>query len=154
MQVTVTKAVPERIDECIRIFEDSALYSHYFTDGDRLPALLREGIDKGELFMAVDSKGEAVGAMWIDLKGFFGFFPYLALLGVRKDRRGMGVGHTLLEVFEGVAKDLGYDKVSLLVGEFNPRAKALYQSMGYKKVGFLENAVRQGVNENIMVKTL
>lgn len=154
MQVTVTKATAERIDECIRIFEDSALYNHYFADGDRLPALLREGIGKGELFVAEDSKGEAVGAMWIDLKGFFGFFPYLSLLGVRKDRRGMGVGHTLLEVFEGVARGLGHGKVSLLVGEFNPRAKALYQSMGYKKVGFLENAIKPGVNENIMVKTL
>ena len=66
----------------------------------------------------------------------------------------MGVGHTLLLAFEGVARELGYDKVSLLVGQFNPRAKALYQSLGYKKIGFLESAAKPGVNENIMVKTL
>lgn len=154
MQVNVTKAAPERLEECMRIFKDSALYDHYFTDGERLPTLLREGIDKGELYVALDSKGEAVGAMWIDLKGFFGLFPYLSLLGVRKDRRGMGVGHTLLQVFEGVAGSLGYDKVSLLVGQYNPRAKALYQSLGYRKAGYLENAIKPGVNENIMVKAL
>ena len=75
MHVTVAKALPERLDECIRIFEDSALYSHYFTDGERLPAILREGMDKGELFLALNSAGEPVGAMQIELKGFFGFSP-------------------------------------------------------------------------------
>lgn len=154
MNVRVEKADLSRLDDCIRIFQDSALHDRYFAGSDRLEEILRDGIGKGELYLAVKSAGEAVGAMQIDLHGFFGAFPYLALLGVRRDSRGMGVGHTLLQTFEGVGKALGYGKVSLLVSHFNPRAKALYQSMGYRKVGYLENALKEGIHENIMVKSL
>ena len=53
--------------------------------------------------------------MWIEPDGFFGAFPYLALLGVKKAFRGMGIGHTLVETFIGVSRSLGYRKCSLLV---------------------------------------
>ena len=73
---------------------------------------------------------------------------------MKKRFRGMGVGRTLLKVYEGVARELGFRKASLLVSHFNPRAKALYQSMGYRKVGYVPDAILPGNHENIMVKTL
>ena len=92
--------------------------------------------------------------MWIEPDGFFGAFPYLALLGVKKSFRGMGIGHTLVETFIGVSRSLGYRKCSLLVSHFNPRAKNLYQSLGFKKVGYVPDCILPGIHENIMVKDL
>ena len=63
-------------------------------------------------------------------------------------------GHVLLRTFEGVSRAMGYRKASLMVSHFNPRAKALYQSMGYQKVGYVPDAIVPGVHENIMVKDL
>lgn len=92
--------------------------------------------------------------MWIELEGFFGAFPYLALLGVKKSFRDMGIGHVLLNTFIGVSKGLGYRKCSLLVSHFNPRAKQLYQSLGFQKMGYVPDCILPGIHENIMVKDL
>lgn len=154
LNVTIERAAPERLPEIREVFLDSALYDHYFTREGRLDNILSTAVAKGDLWLAVDSHNEVVGAMQVELTGFFGAFPYLALLGVKKRFRGMGVGHTLLQVYEGVARELGFRKVSLLVSSFNPRAKALYQSMGYRKVGYVPDAILPGLDENIMVKTL
>lgn len=154
MNVTITRADESRLAECREVFLDSALYDHYFTEEGRLEAQLADAVSKGELWIALTSKNEVAGAMWIELNGFFGAFPYLALLGVKKNFRGMGVGHVLLGTFEGVARALGYRKASMLVSHFNPRARKLYQSMGYQKVGYVPDAILPGNHENIMVKTL
>lgn len=154
INVTIERALPERLEEARQVFLDSALYDHYFFQEGRLESVLAAAVKKGDLWLAVDSRNEVVGAMQIELTGFFGAFPYLALLGVKKRFRGMGVGHTLLQVFEGVARARGDRKVSLLVSHFNPRAKALYQSMGYRKVGYVPDAILPGIHENIMVKVL
>ena len=154
INVTIERAAPERLPEIREVFLDSALYDHYFPREGRLDTILSEAVAKGDLWLAVDSRNEVVGAMQVERNGFFGAFPYLALLGVKKRFRGMGVGHTLLRVYEGVARELGFRKVSLLVSSFNPRAKTLYQSMGYRKVGYVPDAILPGLDENIMVKTL
>ena len=63
-------------------------------------------------------------------------------------------GHGLLETFIGVSRSLGYKKCSLLVSHFNPRAKNLYQSLGFQKVGYVPDCILPGIHENIMVKDL
>lgn len=154
MNVTIVKADASRLAECREVFLDSPLYDHYFSRDDRLDTALSTAVKKGELWLAIASQDEVVGCMCIELTGFFGAFPYLGLLGVKKNCRGMGVGHVLLGTYEGVARALGYRKVSLMVSHFNPRAKALYQSLGYKKSGYVPDAILPGVHENIMVKDL
>lgn len=154
INVTIQRATADRLPEIREVFLDSALYDHYFTREGRLEGILAAAVERGELWLALDSHSEVVGAMEVEPTGFFGAFPYLALLGVKKRFRGMGVGHTLLRVFEGVARELGYHKASMLVSHFNPRAKALYQSMGYRKVGYVTDAILPGCHENIMVKDL
>lgn len=154
IKVTIQRAAPERLPEIREVFLDSVLYDRYFAQEGRLDGILAAAVDKGDLWLALDSHNEVVGAMQVELNGFFGAFPYLALLGVKKRFRGMGVGRTLLKVYEGVARELGFRKTSLLVSHFNPRAKALYQSMGYRKVGYVPDAILPGNHENIMVKTL
>ena len=154
IKVTIQLAAPERLPEIREVFLDSVLYDRYFAQEGRLDGILSAAVDKVDLWLALDSHNEVVGAVQVELNGFFGAFPYLALLGVKKRFRGMGVGRTLLKVYEGVARELGFRKTSLLVSHFNPRAKALYQSMGYRKVGYVPDAILPGNHENIMVKTL
>ena len=154
MNVQIVKADAGRLAECHAVFLDSALYDHYFAEEGRLDKQLSKAISRGELWIAVTSQNEVVGCMWIELEGFFGAFPYLALLGVKKSFRDMGIGHVLLNTFIGVSKGLGYRKCALLVSHFNPRAKQLYQSLGFQKMGYVPDCILPGIHENIMVKDL
>ena len=154
MNVRITKADESRLDACHAVFADSALYDHYFTQEGRLDKQLSTAISRGELWVALTSQDEVAGCMWVVPDGFFGAFHYLSLLGVKKSFRGMGIGHVLLETFIGVSRSLGYRKCSLLVSHFNPRAKNLYQSLGFRKVGYVPDCILPGIHENIMVKDL
>lgn len=154
MNVRITKADESRLDACHAVFADSALYDHYFTQEGRLDKQLSTAISRGELWVALTSQDEVAGCMWVVPDGFFGAFPYLSLLGVKKSFRGMGIGHVLLETFIGVSRSLGYRKCSLLVSHFNPRAKQLYQSLGFQKMGYVPDCILPGIHENIMVKDL
>lgn len=59
---------------------------------------------------------------------------YLDTLAVRNGRRGAGVGTALLEAVEREAARDGYDAVVLDVVDENPRARKLYQNLGFKPV--------------------
>lgn len=135
------------------VFLDSSLYDRYFHQDDRLEKSLREALKKRELFIAMH-QSEVIAVMEIRFNGFFGAFPYLALLGVKKGWRNQGVGRRMLEFYEEAARQLGYSRSSLMVSSFNPRARNLYQSLGYKKIGMLPDAFKAGIDENIMVKDL
>ena len=154
MNVRITRADESRLSACHEVFLDSPLYDHYFSQEGRLDKQLSTAISRGKLWIALTAQDEVVGCMWMEPNGFFGAFPYLALLGVKKSFRGMGIGHTLVETFIGVSRSLGYRKCSLLVSHFNPRAKNLYQSLGFKKVGYVPDCILPGIHENIMVKDL
>jgi ribosomal protein S18 acetylase RimI-like enzyme len=137
------------------VFRDSALYSRYFADDDRLARILRYAADRRELWAAANGEGgEVIGVMQIQMTGFFGAFPYLALLGVSKEWRGRGAGRFMIAAFEEAARQGGYPKTSMMASSFNPRALRLYQSLGYKKIGYLDDAFKKGIGEHILVKTL
>jgi ribosomal protein S18 acetylase RimI-like enzyme len=142
-------------DKYKEVFYDSALYSRYFAGDDRLEKILRYALSKNELWVATNGEGgEIAGVMQVQLTGFFGAFPYLALLGVKKEWRGKGAGHFLIKAFEEAARQQGYEKTSLMASSFNPRAIRLYQSLGYKKIGYLDDAFKPGIGEYIFVKRL
>ena len=83
MHITVTRARAAHLEACAAVFDNSPLHERYFTEPGRLERMLTSAIGRGELWMAACASGEVVGVMWVDLDGFFGGFPYLALLGVR-----------------------------------------------------------------------
>ena len=49
--------------------------------------------------------------------------------------RGKGIGTALLEAIIDVAKQQGLKKITLDVIDSNPRAKALYERVGFKAIG-------------------
>ena len=59
---------------------------------------------------------------------------YLDSLAVLPEYRGCGVGRMLLCAMRGMAVEAGYERVGLIVDFDNPRAEALYSSLGFERV--------------------
>ena len=135
------------------VFLNSTLFDHYYAEDDRLRVHLMRALRDKELLVG-KSGDEIVSVMEVRMTGFFGGFPYLALLGVKKGWRGMGIGHQMLAFFEEMARQAGFERTSIMASGFNPRARKLYQSLGYRRIGFLEDAFKPGISEYIYVKTL
>jgi len=55
-------------------------------------------------------------------------------IAVRSDARGMGVGSTLLDEIRKYAEQHGYNRVRLDVIDTNPKAKKLYERLGFEAV--------------------
>lgn len=92
----------------------------------------------GDFGLIARCGGEAVGAAWFRLfpagERGFGFVdertPELSM-AVRPERRGLGIGTTLLERLCGEARERGFDRVSLSVDVRNPAVR-LYRRLGFE----------------------
>ena len=60
---------------------------------------------------------------------------YLDSLAVLPEYRSCGVGRMLLCAMRDMAIEAGHEKVGLIVDFENPRAEALYNSLGFERVG-------------------
>ncbi|MCF2670937.1 MAG: GNAT family N-acetyltransferase [Butyricicoccus sp.] len=155
MEVWIRPGDPARLEDYVDVMRDSALFDHYYApDESVLRGVLTDALARGALLTAENSSGEAVGLMQCDWYGMFGAWPYLALLGVKKGWRGMGVGHKLLAAFERVSREMGARQMFICVSGFNPRARALYTSQGYRRVAQIPALYRDDVTENVLMKRL
>lgn len=59
---------------------------------------------------------------------------YLDGIAVADSMRKKGIGTRLISEFESLAKTNGHDRVTLEVIDTNPKARALYRRLGYKRV--------------------
>lgn len=59
---------------------------------------------------------------------------YLDGIAVAEPHRGRGIGTALVAAFEERARDNGFQTVSLEVIDANPRARSLYERLGYREV--------------------
>ena len=59
---------------------------------------------------------------------------YLDGIAVAEPHRGRGIGTALIAAFEERARDNGFQTVSLEVIAANPRARDLYERLGYREV--------------------
>ncbi|WP_226037499.1 GNAT family N-acetyltransferase [Aquibacillus saliphilus] len=68
--------------------------------------------------------------------------PGTAWIGItigESEARGKGVGYAAIQYLEGQIKRQGFDRIELGVFEFNKQAHKLYQSLGYKEIGRIDN---------------
>jgi len=79
--------------------------------------------------------------------------PYLATIAVDEPFRSQGIGAELIafaeDYFRGHARHM-----FLCVSSFNPRARALYERLGYRQVGELPDYLIDGASELLMHKRL
>lgn len=146
----ITKAHLKHLEDCKAALLKSKLGQEYFPSEDKAHSALIEGIAKEEIFVAVDETGECLGFIWFILAGAFHSFPYLHIIAVKEAFRGQGIGKKLLGFFEETVTDSS--KVFLVVADFNPDAKRLYERLGYQQVGEIPGLYKEGVTEYLMMK--
>ena len=153
MALRLEKCGPIIPEGCDEIFRNSEIYTKYFQDGRLTRSLLRAA-QNGELYIAYDETNRPLGAMKIVMRGFCGLYPYLGLIGVHADSRGLGVGKFLMEQLEQMSLDSGARRVTLMVSDFNLGAQRFYERLGYWKLGEIPDASKEGITELVMIKDL
>lgn len=151
MKINIVQAHLECLEDCKAALLASRLGQEYFPSEEKARATLTDGITKGEIFVARNEAGECLGFMWFVLNGAFHSFPYLHMIAVKQAFRGMGIGQKLLSFFEETVF-VRYSKVFLVVADFNPEARRLYERLGYRQVGAIPGLYKAGVTEYLMMK--
>lgn len=151
MDFKVVKADEKYVNDCKMALRNSDLGRVYFSDEEKATQAIVEGITKGEISVAINNEGICLGFIWFILNGAFHSFPYLHIIAIKEEFRNFGIGKKLLDYFEQVISK-GRPKVFLVVADFNPKAKHLYQSIGYQEVGIIPNLYKSGVTEYLMMK--
>lgn len=151
MEITIVKGSMNYINDCEAALANSELGIRYFSKEGSARRALEEGFAKGEIYIALDINQSCKGFIWIVLEGIFHSFPYLHIVAVKKESRKHGIGKKLLKFFEDICfKD--HSKLFLVVADFNPDAKMLYERIGYNEVGTIPNLYRDGITEHLMMK--
>jgi ribosomal protein S18 acetylase RimI-like enzyme len=151
LKITITPAHMWHLENCKAALLKSKLGQEYFPSEEKACSALTEGITKEEIFVAIDEGGECLGFIWFILEGAFHSFPYLHIIAVKEAFRRMGIGKKLLSFFEE-AVFTDHSKVFLVVADFNPEAKRLYENLGYRQVGVIPSLYKEGVSEYLMMK--
>lgn len=104
-----------------------------------------------ELFVA-RAEGRPLGFILLHPAGAMGS-PYVRSVAVAPEARGKGLGTRLMafaeERYQGQARH-----IFLCVSSFNPRARQLYERLGYQVVGELKDYILRGASELLLHKWL
>jgi ribosomal-protein-alanine N-acetyltransferase len=104
----------------------------------------------GEVWVA-RTDGVPQGFIIIVLQG--AFVGYIQIVCVAESARGSGLGSRLVAFAEErIFRE--FPNVFLCVSSYNPRARALYERLGYKLVGELYDYIMPGESEFLMRKSV
>jgi ribosomal protein S18 acetylase RimI-like enzyme len=104
----------------------------------------------GEVWVA-RANGVPQGFIIIVLQG--AFVGYIQIVCVAEGARGSGLGSRLV-AFAEERIFRKFPNVFLCVSSYNPRARALYERLGYKLVGELHDYILPGESEFLMRKSV
>jgi ribosomal protein S18 acetylase RimI-like enzyme len=152
MDIRIIKGNIEHLKDCEEALQNSELGRRYFSREYSAQKALQEGFAKDEIYVAVNSNNLCIGFLWFIAEGAFHAFPYLHIIAVKDEYRSQGIGKKLLKFFEDVCFE-EVSKVFLVVADFNPDAKRLYESIGYTEIGPIPDLYRPGITEHLMMKT-
>lgn len=152
--IDIQKADPAKLEEYKHIFDNSALYTHYFK---KKPELLEQWLTEymPNAYIAVDRNGNSVG--WISISAsdaHIDGLPNITLLGVKDSARGRGIGQMLINFYVDVMTQLGCEECAVVVNDWNPRARKLYDSLGFKLRKSYEDPFIGGFVNHVLVKKL
>jgi ribosomal protein S18 acetylase RimI-like enzyme len=112
--------------------------------------LARVANPAGEVWVARDD-GIARGFIIIVMQG--AFVGYIQVVCVAAETRSSGVGSRLV-AFAEERIFAEFPNVFLCVSSINPRARELYERLGYKLVGELDDYLVRGYSEFLMRKSV
>ena len=96
------------------------------------------------------SRAAVRGFVIINMRG--AFIGYIQTLCVAADARGTGLGTQLIRFSEErILRET--PNVFICASSFNPRARALYERLGYEPVGMLKDYLIRGESELLLRKT-
>ena len=102
-----------------------------------------------EVYAVRDERGVA-GFVILDMRGLVR--GYIQTVCVRSDRRGQGLGSSLLRFAEDrIFRDSA--NVFICYSSFNPGARRLYERLGFEPVGLLHDFIVPGHDEILLRKT-
>lgn len=96
--------------------------------------------------------GTPCGAMVIHPRGLASS-PYLKSIVVEEGYRDQGIGRAMLKYGEDHFRSSS-KHFFLCVSSFNTKARALYEKLGYKKVGEFSDYIIEGQSEILLYKRL
>ena len=103
-----------------------------------------------EVYVAADGD-QLLGFILIMMRG--AFTGYIRSICVDGSARSRGIGTKLMNFAEErIFRET--PNVFLCVSSFNPRARALYERLGYEFIGELKNYIIDGASEFLMRKTI
>ena len=151
MDITILKGSIDYLDDCEDALVNSELGKRYFSEKGSARKSLEEGFCKNEIYVAVEYN-HCKGFIWVIKNGIFHSFPYIHIVAVKSENRGQGIGEVLLRFVEYECFT-DYSKLFLVVADFNPNAKRLYERLGYTEIGEIPNLYRKGISECLMMKS-
>ena len=98
-----------------------------------------------------DNAGRIEGFLILNMRG--AFVGYIQTICVDAAARGSGLGTQLME-FAEKRIFAEFPNAFLCVSDFNPRARQLYERLGYEFVGELKDYLILGASEFIMRKSI
>lgn len=103
-----------------------------------------ETLGDGRLWLVAEHEGRVVGSLELHRSPpvFLHHHLFLAI-ELHREYRGGGIGSALMKQGAAWAKHNGYEFIRLGVLDTNPRAKALYERLGYREYGHLPNFVKR-----------
>jgi len=150
MNIKIIKAGISYINDCEEALVNSEIGKRYFSKEGSAKKHLEEGFSKKEIYVALEDN-KCLGFVWVIENGIFHSFPYIHIIAVKEESRGKGIGKILLNFVEKVYFEK-YSKLFLVVGDFNPQAKRLYEKLGYSLIGDIKDLYRDGITESLMMK--
>jgi len=116
------------VEQCFNVLSDKTCETYVAADGDELLG-----------FIIINMRGAFVG--------------YIRTVIVGPNARSRGVGSALVAfVEERIFRET--PNAFLCVSSFNPRARALYERLGYEVVGTLRDYFARGIDEILMRKSI
>ncbi|WP_133767136.1 GNAT family N-acetyltransferase [Amnibacterium kyonggiense] len=100
----------------------------------QLAAFLPDGRETAGTFLlrVLDGEGEPVGTLWLGPHPQRADAGWVYEVEIDEDRRGEGLGRAAMLAAEQVGARAGWTALGLTVFGHNPRARALYDALGYR----------------------
>jgi ribosomal protein S18 acetylase RimI-like enzyme len=132
---SIRRATADDLTTMLRII-NSAFAIETFIEGERTDETqLSDMMQKGEFLLGIDSSGQVVASVYVELRGSRGYF---GMLSIDPQRQGSGLGRAMVEAAEQYCRAKGCEAMDLTVLSLRPELPPYYRKLGYAESGVEE----------------